>query len=232
MTPCSAVTPRMNTFMRTSLAMLSATLVCASAASRADVVPDGQRYIAASNDLTGTATLAGRTLLLVTLNDRVRGVVSVVPKVGDGPLTVPGGYRNQSYLVALTPAELAELDKVRGGSWSYEPSTEREEPGAFRKFFDQKGLVSSDALPFKYLVARGTPAQSARLHWTITGVAGEAIQMSVAVEELDQSGAPLTGASILPFALAGGGAVLVLGVAVFFLMRRRARHLPQASKTA
>ena len=54
--------------------------------------------------------------------------------------------------------------------------------------------------------------------------------MSVAVEELDQMGVPISKAagSVLPIALAGGGAV-VLGLAVFFLMRRRARGLPRAA---
>lgn len=220
----------MNPFVRPWLVLVPVALVLAGGASRADVVPDGQRYIEATNEVVGSATLTGRTLMLVTLNDRVGSMVRIVPNVGDGPVAVPGGYRNASYLVALTPAEQAELDKVRGGSWAYEPSTEREEAGPLRKFFDRKGLVSSDALPFRYLVPSGSGAQSVRLHWTIAGVAGDAIQMSVVAEELDQTGAPLTtaGGNVLPIALAGGGAV-ILGLAVFFLMRRRARGLPQAS---
>ncbi len=220
----------MNTFLRASLVLFPVAFVLAGGAARADVVPDGQRYVEATNEVVGSATLTGRTLMLVTLNDRVRSMVRIVPSVGDGPVAVPGGYRNASYLVALTPDERAELDKVRAGSWSYEPSSEREEPGPLRKFFDRKELASSEALPFRYLVPRSSGAQSVRLQWTITGVAGDAIQLSVVTEALDQTGAALTTAagSVLPIALAGAGAV-ALGIAVFFLMRRRARGLPRAA---
>ena len=220
----------MKTHSRAALVLSSVAFVLAGGASRADVVPDGHRYIGATNDVVGSATLNGRTLMLVTLNDRVKSMVRIVPNVTDGPVAVPRGYRNESFLVALTPSELAELDQVRGGSWSYEPSSDREAAGPLRTFFDRKGLVSSEALPFRYLVSRGSAAQSVRLHWTITGLAGDAIQLSVVAEELDQAGIPLTtaGGRVLPLAIAGGGA-LVLGLGVFFLMRRRAPGLPRAA---
>ncbi|MCA9515256.1 MAG: hypothetical protein KC635_09965 [Myxococcales bacterium] len=179
-------------------------LLAAGGAARADVVPDGQRYVPVAVELRGLASLGGRHVYLATVNGRERSVASAVPVTADGPLAVPSGYMDRSYLVALTPEQDEAMKAAEATPW--EPDAERREPSPLRRFLDRPDVASTSVLPFRGLVARGSDA--ARIVETVTlhGADGEHVTATVERAVLDADGSPVGDA--------GGGLIVALAIAV------------------
>lgn len=185
--------------------------------ARADVVPDGQRYIPVTHTLQGTAKAEGRSLFLVTVNGRNRAQCDVVPVTGDGPLAVPSGYMDRSYLVALTPAQLPEMEAAAKASAG---AKDDRASSPLRLFFERDDVAASDVLPFRALVASGSSARSQAIAWTLTAVTDKAITLTSDESTLGAAGAP-TSASAFPWLPVGIGAALALGLVAFLVLRKK-----------
>lgn len=184
--------------------------------ARADVVPQGQRYIPVTHTLQGTAKAADRTLLLVTVNGRNRAQCDVTPITGDGPLTVPSGYMDRSYLVALTAAQLTEMQAARQASADWKDDRAS---SPLRVFFERDDVAASEVLPFRALVSSGAQARSQAIAWTLAEVGDKALTLTAEVSTLDANGAP-TSTSDVPWVPIGIAAAVAL-VLVALLVRRK-----------
>jgi len=193
-------------------ALVLALLLVATSA-HADIVPSGHHYVSVSHTLSGSATLTGYTLVLVTTSAMRRDYAEVSAAVGDGPLVVPSGYMNRSQLVALTPAQKAELDQLVKES-PPTPDGERGAPSPLRAFFDRKDVAASDTLPFRELLDDSDSRKSVSYAWTVGKVEGGHLNLTRASE-------PEHAAPLLPITF--GGAGVVLGVALLARRRRVAR---------
>lgn len=205
-------------------ALAAALLVLASGSpSLADVVPEGQRYVPIETHLAGVASGAGdHALYLVTVSAKDGGYVQLAPVPGDGRLSVSGGYMHQSYLIALTPAQVTALDAARGGVWIERP--EDDVPGPLRAFVDGEGLARSPRLPHRTLVDHQSQVVREVHRLKLAGVGGGAVRLEREVARFDAGGEPVSGDGSSPlgliFAIAAG-ALGLLAVAVFALRGRR-----------
>lgn len=195
------------------------------APARADVVPEGQRYVPVESHLTGVAAGAGdHALYLVTVSARDRGYVQLAPVVADGRLSVSGGYMHQSHLLALTPAQVVDLDAARGGAWIERP--EDDVPGPLRAFVDREGLARSPILPHRTLVAHQSPVVRELHRLTLAGVGAGAVRVEREIVRVDAAGQQVAGDGSSPlgliFAIAAGGLGLIF-VAAMAWRRRRPR---------
>ena len=198
--------------------IISGLIACVLGPSaRADVVPEGQRYIPVTHVLQGTAKAAGRTLLLVTVNGRNRAQCDTLAVTGDGPIAVPSGYMNRTFLVALTAAQLPEMEAAKQASAGLTDDTKS---SPLRAFFERDDVAASDVLPFRALVATGSEAQSQAIVWTLAEVGPKALTVSALATNLDASGAPIR-AGAFPWIPAVLGALLALALAAWLVRKKR-----------
>lgn len=187
--------------------------------AHADVVPEGQTYIPVEHTLTGVANANGYTLLLVTVNGRDRQQADVVPVTADGPLPVPSGYMNRSHLVALTPAQVKEMEALRAAPLA--PSPERDD-SPLRKFFMREDVAASDELYFRGLVPEGSESKRILVAWNLTGVDKNKIVLAGSETHFDAAGQPLErGASGFPLVLVLGFGAVIVATGVFIFLRRK-----------
>lgn len=196
-----------------------ATFAVTTAPAHADIVPAGSKYIDVNNFIKGTASLGDMKLVLLTRG--YRGLTEVDTNVSDGRLAVTGGYMSATILVALTPAQWAELQKVAGGNWQ-EFGEIADRPRPLHDFFQRKDLVTSSYIGYRSLVPRDDKRNSIDIHWVITGIAEGRITMTSDEPSHSGNGTGLVEASGAPLAIGLATALLaVAGIVLAWRMRAR-----------
>lgn len=204
------------------------TLLLAAGSASADIAPPNSVRVKHEYVLVGAASLGDHKLYMVS-KAGVPGYLTVTPDVVDGALTIPPTYMGWARLFALSPAQVAELDAVRGGKWEDEQQM-RADPTPFMAFFERADLARSEELEDGAYAAADSGAPAVR-HITVgvkveggrasfTHTDGAHASPPVTQEEGPRS-ATATGGGCHGGALAlGSGLVALVGL---LTLRRRAR---------